>query len=329
MIGRREFITLLGGAAAAWPLVGRAQQLARPVIGYLSSRSAATDVPMLAAFREGLSSLDYVEGRNLTIEYSFADGVFERNSALAEDLARRQVAVLVTAGNLSSALAAKAATTTIPIVFNTGVDPVQAGLVSSINRPGGNATGVFSLTADLLGKMMRLLHELVPNARTIGVLENPLERTSITADEDVQRAGAATLGLQIRALHAENDAEIESTFVKLAQDRPDALLIPTTPLFLSRAGHIVELVGRLALPAIYGRRPYAEAGGLMSYGDDIVSGYHQMGVYTGRILKGEKPADLPVVLAEKFELVINLKTAKTLGLTVPPTLLAIADEVIE
>jgi putative ABC transport system substrate-binding protein len=327
-MNRRDLIRLLGSAAAAWPLAARGQQ-AMPVIGYLSSRSAATDVPMLAAFREGLGSLGYVEGRNLAIEYRFADGEYDRTGPLAEDLARRQVALIVTAGNLTSALAAKAASAAIPIVFNTGVDPVRAGLVSSINRPGGNATGVFSLTADLLGKMMGLLHELVPNARTIGVLDNPLDRSSITADEDAQRTAAATLGLQVRALRAENDAEIEATFAKLTQERPDALLIPTTPLFLSRAGHIVELVGRVALPAIYGRRPYAEAGGLMSYGDDIVSGYRQMGVYAGRILKGERPADLPVVLADKFELVINLKTARALGIKVPDTLLALADKVIE
>ena len=328
MIGRRKFIRLLGGVAA-WPLAARAQQNERvPVIGYLSSRTAASDVPMLAAFRDGLGSLGYVEGRNLAIEYRFADGEYERNRPLAEDLARRRVVLIVTAGNLTSALAAKAATATIPIVFNTGVDPVQAGLVSSISRPGGNATGVVSLTADLLGKMMGLLHELIPRAMTIAVIENTLDRSDIAPGEDARRA-AATLGLQVRELRAETDAEIEASFAKLAQERPDALLIPTTPLFLSRAGHIVELVRRLALPAIYGRRPYAEAGGLMSYGDDIVSGYRQMGVYAGRILKGEKPADLPVVQADKFELVLNLKTAKTLGLDVPPLLLARADEVIE
>jgi putative ABC transport system substrate-binding protein len=297
-----------------------------PVIGYLSSRTAATDVPMLAAFREGLGTLGYVEGRNLAIEYRFADGIYERNRPLAEDLTRRHVAVIVTAGNLSSALAAWGASSTIPIVFNTGTDPVQAGLVQSINRPGGHATGVVSQTGDLLGKMMGLLHALVPNARTIGVLANP--NSDSDPERDAERA-AATLGLQVRVLHAATDTEIEASFATLSQQRADALLIPTSPLFLSRASHIVELVARLALPAIYGRRPFAEAGGLMSYGDDIVSGYRQMGVYAGRILKGEKPADLPVVLADKFELVINLKTAQALGLAVPPTLLALADLVIE
>jgi putative tryptophan/tyrosine transport system substrate-binding protein len=328
-MNRRAFFTLLGGAAAPWPLTARAQQPGLPVIGYLSSRTAESDVPMLAAVREGLGALGYLEGRNLAIEYRFADGIFERNRPLAEDLARRQVAVIVTAGNLSSALAAHAASSSIPIVFNTGVDPVRAGLVSSINRPGGNVTGVVSQTADLVGKMMGLLHELVPNARTIGVLDNPLERTGGLATEEDAQSAAAALGLQVRTLRAQTDSEIEASFAMFVREPPDALLIPTTPLFLSRASHIVELVARLALPAIYGRRPYAEAGGLMSYGDDIVSGYRQMGVYAGRILKGEKPAELPVVLSDKFELVINLKTARTLGLSVPPTLLALADLVIE
>jgi putative ABC transport system substrate-binding protein len=322
---RRDFLTLLGGAAA-WPLVARAQQAAMPVIGYLSSRTAATDVPRLAAIREGLGTLGYVEGRNLAIEYRFADGVFERNAPMAEELARRRVAVIVAASNSSSAAAAKIATSTIPIVFNIGTDPVQTGLVQSINRPGGNVTGVFSQNQQLIGKMMGLLHDLVPNARTIGVLANLA--ANLVADADTQRAGAS-LGLQARVLRASNDAEIEAAFASLAKQPVDAMLIPNDPFFLTRAGRIIELVAQHALPTIYGRRPYAEAGGLMSYGDDVAYGYRQMGVYAGRILKGEKPADLPVVLADKFELVINLKTARALGLAVPPTLLALADEVIE
>ena len=325
MILRREFITLLGGAATAWPLAARAQQPPPPVIGYLSSRTAETDVPMLAALREGLGSLGYVEGRNVTIDYRFADGDVERNRPLAEELARRQVAVIVTGGSLSPALAAKAATSTIPIVFNTGSDPVPDGLVSSINRPGGNATGVFVQNSQFIGKMMGLLHDLVPNARTIGVLANPAGQMR---EADAQRA-AKSLGLQVHLLRARNDGEIEAAFANLTQQPADALLIPTDPLSISRAGHIVELVARHALPAIYGRRPFAVAGGLMCYSDDVAYGYRQMGVYAGRILKGEKPAALPVVLTDKFELVINLKTAKALGLTVPPSLLARADEVIE
>jgi putative tryptophan/tyrosine transport system substrate-binding protein len=323
---RRDFITGLGGAAAAWPLAARAQRPAMPAIGYLSSRTAETDALMLAAFREGLSAAGYVEGRNVTIEYRFADGAFERNAPLAADLVRRQVAVIVTAGNVSSAMAAKTATSTIPIVFNSGVDPVQAGLVASINRPGGNLTGVFAQAGELVGKMMGLLHELVPNARNIGLLVNP--RSSLVAEADARRAAAA-LGLEARLLNAGTDAEIEASFASMAQRPVDAMVVPNDPLFLSRAGRIVALAAEHALPTIYGRRPYVDAGGLISYGDEITSGYRQMGLYAGRILKGEKPADLPVVLTDRFELVINLKTAMALGLTVPPTLLAIADQVIE
>jgi len=322
---RRDFIRLFSGAAAAWPMAARAQQ-AMPVIGYLSSRTAATDVPMLAAFREGLAAAGYVEGRNLAIEYRFADADLGRNPALAQDLARQHVAVIVTAGDQNPALAAKAVTSTIPIVFNTGSDPVQAGLVSSINRPGGNATGVFVQNSQFIGKMMGLLHDLVPNARTIAVLANPA--VNQVAEADAPRA-AMSLGLEARLLWARSDGEIEAAFAALGQQPADAILITTNPLFLSRAGHIVELVARLALPAIYGRRPFTDAGGLMCYSDDVAYGYRQMGIYAGRILKGEKPADLPVVLTDKFELVINLKTARALGLAVPPTLLALADLVIE
>jgi putative ABC transport system substrate-binding protein len=322
---RREFFTLLGGAAA-WPLAARAQQAAMPVIGYLSSRTSESDVPMLAAFREGLGAAGYVEGRNIAIEYRFADGQFERLAPLAGELAGRQVAVIVAAGNLNSALAAKAASATTPIVFNSGVDPVQAGLVASINRPGGNVTGVVSQNGELVGKLMGLLHELVPTARTIAVLANPA--SALVADADAQRAAAA-LGLQLRILHARTDGEIEASFASLARQPADAMLVPTDPLFLSRAARIVALAAEHSLPTFYGRRPFAEAGGLISYGDDIAYGYRQMGVYAGRILKGEKPADLPIVLTNKFELVINLKTAKALSLAVPPTLIAIADEVIE
>ena len=323
---RREFITLLGGAAAAWPVTAHAQPQERPVIGYLSSRAAETDIPMLAAFRQGLGAAGYVEGRNVAIEYRFADGHFERNAPLAADLVRHQVAVIATAGNVSSAMAAKTATATIPIVFNSGIDPVTAGLVQSINRPGGNLTGVFARGGELPGKMLGFLHELVPSAKMIALLVNPA--SALAYEPDLRRA-AATLGLGVQVLNARSDDEIEASFASLSRQPADAILIPNDPLFLSRAGRIVALAAEHALPTIYGRRPFVEAGGLISYGDDIAYGYRQMGLYVGRILKGDKPADLPIVLTDKFELVINLKTAKALGITVPPTLLAIADEVIE
>jgi putative ABC transport system substrate-binding protein len=323
---RRDFITLLG-SAATWPLAARAQQLGPPVIGYLSSRAAETDIPMLAAFRQGLGAAGYIEGRNIVIEYRFADGIFERNAPLAADLVSRQVAVIVTAGNVSSAMAAKTATATIPIVFNTGIDPVRAGLVPSINRPGGNLTGVFA-QGDVAGKMLAFLHDLVPNAKRIAVLVNPASALHEVYEPNVRQA-AATLGLEVQVVNARSDDEIETSFASLSGQPADAILIPNDPLFLSRASRIVALAAEHALPTMYGRRPFAEAGGLISYGDDIACGYRQMGLYVGRILKGEKPADLPIVLAERFELVINLKAAKTLGLAVPPTLLAIADEVIE
>jgi putative tryptophan/tyrosine transport system substrate-binding protein len=241
---RREFITLIGGVAT-WPVVARAQQAAMPVIGYLSSRTAETDIPMLAAFREGLGTAGYVEGRNVTIEYRFADGQFERNAPLAADLARREVAVMVTAGNISSAMAAKTATSTIPIVFNTGIDPVRAGLVASINRPGGNLTGVFAQAGELVGKMMGLLHELVPNARRIDLLVNPA--TSLVPEGDV-RSAAAALGLEVRMLRADSDGAIEASFASLAPQPADAMLIPNDPLFLSRAGRLVALATEHALP---------------------------------------------------------------------------------
>ena len=326
MIRRREFITLLGGAAAAWPVTAHAQPQERPVIGYLSSRAAETDIPMLAAFRQGLGAAGYVEGRNVAIEYRFADGHFERNAPLAADLVRRQVAVIVTAGNVSSAMAAKTATATIPIVFNSGIDPVTAGLVQSINRPGGNLTGVFARGGELPGKMLGFLHELVPSAKMIALLVNPA--SALAYEPDLRRA-AATLGLGVQVLNARSDDEIEASFASLSRQPADAILIPNDPLFLSRAGRIVALAAEHALPTIYGRRPFVEAGGLISYGDDIAYGYRQMGLYVGRILKGDKPADLPIVLTDKFELMINLKTAKALGITIPPALLVAADEVIE
>ncbi len=324
-MNRRDLMTLIGGVAA-WPVAARAQRPAS-VVGYLSSRTAETDVPMLAAFRQGLGAAGYVEGQNVAIEYRFADGHFERNALWAAELVRRQVAVIVTAGNVSSAMAAKAASSSIPIVFNAGIDPVQAGLVASINRPGGNLTGVFAQGGELPGKMLSLLHEVIPNAKRIALLVNPAS-AGLVYEPDVRRAAIA-IGLDIQVVRARSDEEIEASFATLNREPADAMLIPNDPLFLSRAGRIVALAAQHSLPTVYGRRPYADAGGLMSYGDDIASGYRQMGRYVGRILKGEKPADLPIVLTDKFELVINLKTAKILGLIIPPGVLAIADEVIE
>jgi putative tryptophan/tyrosine transport system substrate-binding protein len=323
-IGRRQFISALGGAVAAWPIAARAQQPAMPVIGYLSSRTLESDVSMLAAFRQGLGAAGYVENSNVAMEYRFAGGQYDRHEALAMELVRRNVAVIVSVG--TSALAAKAATSQIPIVFNVGTDPVHDGLVASLNRPGGNLTGVYSLSGDLVAKRLGLLHELVTKAEKIVVLANP---TADQAQVRDARAAAATLGLQIDVLNARTESEIETAFASLNQQSADAMLVVVDPFFVSRAAQITALAARHGVPAIYGRRPFAEAGGLISYGDDVAYSYRQAGLYTGRILKGEQPGDLPVVQTNKFELIINLKTAKALGLTIPPPLLALTDEVIE
>jgi putative ABC transport system substrate-binding protein len=324
---RRDFISILGGTAA-WPLAARAQQPAIPVIGYLSSRTAESDVPMLTAIREGLGAAGFTENRNIAIKYRFADGQYDRHAALVADLVRQHVAVIASVGNVTASLSAKAATSTIPIVFNTGGDPIQAGLVRSINRPGGNATGVVTQTNILVGKSMGLLRELVPNARTIAVLANPT--ASAFAEQQAEaREAAATLGLQMRRLEASTVSGIDEAFASLAREPADVMQVPVDPFFLTRATQIVALAARYQVPAIYVRRPFAEVGGLITYGDDVAYSYRQMGVYIGRILKGEKPADLPVVQTNKFELVINLKTAKALGLEVPAKLLALADDVIE
>ena len=327
---RRDFITLLGGAAAARPLAARAQQPAMPVIAYLSSRSAESDVSMLVAFRRGLNETGYAEGRNLAIEYRFVDGQYARLPALATDLIRRQVAVIVYAGapspsNPDSAWQQLRASQ-IPIVFNTGQDPVRAGLVVSFNRPGGNITGISTLVNLLTGKSLGLLHELVPNARMIALLNSALSLNTEVSDA---RAATATLGLQLIVLNADTNSEIDAAFATLNQQRADAMVVATSPFFVTRAKQIAALVASHRLPAIYARREFAEAGGLMSYGYDVGDGYRQMGNYAGRILKGDKAGDLPVFQPTKFELVINLKTAKALGLTVPQSLLARADEVIE
>jgi putative ABC transport system substrate-binding protein len=325
---RREFITLFGGAAAAWPLAARAQQPAAiPVIGFLRSTSIERAAQLVAAFRQGLKESGYIEGQNVAIEYRSAEGQYDRLPALAEDLVRRQVAVIVATGGDAPALAAKAATSTIPIVF-TGEDPIRAGLVASLSHPGGNLTGVNLLTSETGSKRLGLLRELVPKAATIAVLINPKTPGVERHLPDVQSA-ARTLGLQIRALNVTNESEIDAAFGALARERPDALLVNPDPFMNSRREQVVTLANHYRLPALYEWREFVEAGGLMSYGPSHTEPYRLIGTYTGRILKGAKPAELPVVQSTKFELVINLKTAKALGLTVPNTVLIAADEVIE
>ena len=323
---RREFITLLGGAAATWPLATRAQQT-MPVIGYLSGRSPEDTTHLVAAFRRGLVEDGYVEGQNVAIQYRWALGQVDRLPALAAELAGRSVTILVATGGESAALAAKAATSTIPIVFSTG-DPVKAGLVASYNRPGGNATGINLLTQTLEPKRLGLLHELVPQAATIGFLLNPNFPSAEDQSKDMQEAARA-IGLHIHVLRANTDREIEAAFETVAQDRIGALAVGASPFFDTRRNTLVALAARHAVPTMYHFREFAAAGGLMSYGIDPVDAYRQVGVYAGRILKGAKPADLPVLQPTKFEFVINLKTAKALSLEIPARLLSFVDEVIE
>jgi putative ABC transport system substrate-binding protein len=325
---RRQFITLLGGAAG-WPLAARAQQPGLPVVGFLSS--IPQDDPIAAgqlrAFRQGLSEIGYFEGRNVAIEYRWANNQPEQLPVLAADLVRRQVAVIVTNG-ITSGLAAKAATTTIPIVFSTGGDPVKLGLVSSLNHPGGNLTGTSSLGNALVAKQLQLLRELVSKADAIVFLANPNNPTAESDATDVQVA-ARVLGQRVDVLKASTPSGIDAAFATLAQQRAGGLLVARDPFLNGSVNQIATLALRHAVPAILSVREFATAGGLMSYGPTFADVFRQMGVYTGRILKGEKPANLPIVQATKFELVINLKTAKSLGIEVPPTLSAIADQVIE
>jgi ABC-type uncharacterized transport system substrate-binding protein len=318
---------LLGGsAAAAWPIAARAQQAAMPVIGFLDSRSAGVTAGRLSAFREGLKETGYVEGENVAIDYRSAETQNDRLPELAADLIRRRVSVIA-AGSTASAFAAKAATTTIPIVFVVLDDPVRLGLVASLARPGGNMTGINFLSAELAAKRLELLRELVPGAARVGVLVNPTNPAAETIRELIPAAHA--MGLQIQICNASTSREIDAAFATFLRERPDALFVSPDPLFTSRRVQLVNTAARHAIPATFSHREFAEVGGLMSYGPNQTDTFRQFGVYTGRILKGTKPADLPVVQSTKFELIVNAQTARMLGLTVPPTLLSIADEVIE
>jgi putative ABC transport system substrate-binding protein len=326
-MNRRSMIALLGGAAV-WPLAARAQQPAMPVIGLLGSESPGPSADRLRALLQGLSEAGYVEGRNVAIEYRWAEGHADRMPALASELVRRQVAVIVTFASTAAALAAKAATTTIPIVSPMAADPVAVGLVASLNRPGGNLTGVTSLNAELYPKRLELLHELVPAATLIAFLVNPTNANAEADTRDAQ-AAASSLGVRLHVLHARTERDFDSAFASLAQPGAGALVISSDPLFNLRSEQLGALALRHAMPTIFQTRAFAAAGGLMSYGVSVSDIFRLAGVYTGRVLKGEKPAELPVQQATKFELVINLKTAKAIGLTIPESFLLRADEVIE
>jgi putative ABC transport system substrate-binding protein len=325
---RREFIILLGGGAAVWPLAARAQQPTMPVIGLLHPGSPEANARFVAGFHKGLAETGYVEGRNILIEYRWGHGESTRLPELAADLIRRAANVIVTPGGVAAALAAKAATATIPIVFVIGVDPVQAGLVVSLNRPGGNVTGITSMNSGLAAKQLGLLHQLLQRNARFVVLVNSSNPQIRLAVADV-KAAAAAMGQPLDIVTAKTNREITPAFKEAVQKRADAILISPDPLFSSRPVQLATLAARHAMPAIYALREFAESGGLISYGSNFTDMFRQAGTYVARILKGEKPADLPILQATKFELVINLQTAEVLGLAVPPSLLAIADEVIE
>jgi putative tryptophan/tyrosine transport system substrate-binding protein len=329
MMRRRDFITLLGGAAAGWPLTARAQQRAIPVIGYIGTGSRESDAFRLPSFRQGLSEAGYVEGQNVAIEYRWAEGQNDRLPALAADLVRRQVTVIAVPASTPGVLAAKAATTTIPIVFYIGLDPVELGLVASLHRPGGNITGVTGWNVTVGPKRLELLHEVIPTATIIALLVNPTSPHLAEADAREQQAAAQTLGLQLRVVHASTERDLDTAFATLLELRVGGLVIGTDSFFNTRKEQLAALSVRHRVPSIHQYREYAEAGGLMGYGTETSDLSRQVGVYTGRILKGEKPADMPVQQATKVELSINLKTARMLGLTIPLPLLARAEHVIE
>jgi putative tryptophan/tyrosine transport system substrate-binding protein len=327
-MNRRTFITLLGGAAAAWPLAARAQQPV-PVIGFLSGRSPYESTTVVGAFGQGLAEQGYFESKNVIIEYRWAEGRYDRLPGLAAELVSRQVGVIATVGGPNSGQAAKAATTTIPIVFISGTDPVKEGLVASLNKPGGNATGVNPLLPAMEGKRLGLLREVIPKGALMAVLLNPASQDNFNRQlNDVQET-AREVGQQLLVLRARTDEEIEAAFATAAERRASGVLVAADPFMLSRRERLVALASRYAVPAIYEVREYATAGGLMSYGISLANAYRQAGVYVGQILKGAKPSDLPVLQPTKFDFVINLKTAKALGLTIPDNLLTLADEVIE
>jgi putative ABC transport system substrate-binding protein len=327
---RRAFIGLLGGAAASWPLAAHAQQAAKPVIGFLHTTSAASNAAdTLRAFRNGLKDSGYIEGENVVIEYRWAEGQFDRLSVLAADLVRRRVAVIVAVGGTPSALAAKAATTIIPTLFGVFEDPVRLGLVTNLARPGGNLTGINFFSIELAAKRLELLHEMVPQARRVAVLINPADATNAESTLSAIDAAARPLGLQTQVLNASTSREIDAAFATFLRERPDALFVGSGAFFQSRRVQLVHSATRYAVPATYSSRQYAEIGGLMIYGANLTAAYRQLGIYAGRILNGTKPADLPVVQATKFDLIINVQTARLLDLEIPPTLLARADEVIE
>ena len=326
---RREFIILFGGAAASWPLVARAQQSGMPVVGFISGGAAEADARFAAAFRKGLNETGYVDGQNVTVEYHWLEGRYDSVPALVADLVRRQVTVIATPATPAAALAAKAATMTIPIIFSAAGDPVQLGLVASLARPGGNVTGINYFSSELVAKRLRLLHDLVPKAVRVAVLVNPAN--ALTAEptlREVQEA-AHIIGLQVQIFNAKTIDEIDAAFATLANKRPDALFVGGDTFFFSRREQIATLAAREKIPAVYANSDAAAAGGLMSYSTDLADVLRQVGVYTGRVLKGEKPADIPVLQQTKFVFTINLKTARALGIDVPPAVLSIADEVIE
>jgi len=325
-VKRREFITLLGGSVAAWPLAAGAQSV-MPVIGFLRPSTRESVVHLLLAFRAGLKEIGFVEGQNIAIEYRWAERQEDRLREIAAELVRRQVAVIVTPGSTAAALAAKAETTTIPIVFSIGTDPVKAGLIASLNRPGGNVTGIYQLSSDLVGKRLGLLHELVPAVTTIAVLVNPANARVAELTTNEAQVAARSLGLEIKVFPTSNNRDIDAAFIEIAHQRLGAVLVAADVFFTSRRVQLATLATRFAIPAIFPIREYADVGGLMSYGENIADVWRRVGIYVGRVLKGER--GLPIEQSTKFEFVINLQTARALDLAIPPGLLAIADEVIE